>query len=518
MSGYGSWAPLPPLEYAAPERPGLRTDALQAALWVGGLTIAGVVFSFATRWIWYDYTFTFRVSWVYVPVAFVAILFLAQLRFPVAAALFYGYLPIGQAAHAQNFLIGDVNAALTYEMVLALPLILAGALGTPGSAGLPRRPVPMSVKLSLAGFVLAGLVAAMLSSDLPVCLTAWVGRFLLPFLVTIVLVRRLERLEDYRTVWYGLIVGLSAIAVFDYRRAVLGEVESYTDISQRYIGATQSFAIPLLYALGGALWLGVARARRGAVVQSLFWFGLFAGSFLLMWLGASRGPLIGIGLLVLWWLPTLARQLHRPGIILMVLIGSAAGVYFVRDALTRTTLDVQLTLDRLKELQAGGLTGHNRAAIWSQALDLWAQQPIFGLGPNHWVTLDTGFESVHSTWVGLLFDTGVLGAAVFTVFVIAVLRVARRSTAQHLSDLDRAFFLGCRAGWVVMLLILCTNLPFTSGQPRNQIFAYMVFFFPALALVTYQHHGAAGGATPAGPPLPPSITGTAHPRPADFMP
>jgi hypothetical protein len=45
-----------------------------------------------------------------------------------------------------------------------------------------------------------------------------------------------------------------------------------------------------------------------------------------------------------------------------------------------------------------------------------------------------------------------------------------------------------RAGWIIMLLLLCTNLPFTSGQPANNIFAYVVYMFPMLAMLVYTRH------------------------------
>ncbi len=518
ISGYGSWAGAPLLGDPALERPRLRSDTALAMSWVAVLICAGVAFSFATRPLWFEYTFSYRVSWVYVPIAFVSILFLAPLRFPVAAAIYYGYLPIGQPSHAHHFLAGDVSAALTFEMVLALPLVVAGLFG--GSGQSPRRATGRAIHVALWGFVGAGFVAALLSGAPGVCLTAWTSRFLIPALVTLVLVRRLRSVEEYRTVWYGLVTGLTAVCVFDYRRAVLGEVDAYVDISQRYIGLSQSVAIPLLFILGGALWLSLAQARRGRALLSITWLAMFAAVVALAWLGASRGALAGLLLLGVWWLPNVVKHLHRPSILIMVLVGGLVGLYLVRDALTRTTLDVTLAVERLRELEAGGLLGHNRAAIWAEGLRLWSQQPIFGRGPNFWVTLDTGLESVHGTWIGLLFDTGLLGTAAFVALVIAVLRTARRSALQHLSDLDRTFVLGCRAGWVVMLLILCTNLPFTSGQPRNHIHAYVVFLFPALALVAYQNqpHPTVSPTPALGPLLPPSIAGTAHPRPADFMP
>jgi len=484
-------AGLPSVAYTyASGPPTGRRDWLYAILLVSGLTGLGVLFSYATRFTLYSYTFSYRVACLYVPVAAAAILFLGYGRFPLAATLFYGFLPIAQAAHAQDFVAGELKTALTFEMLLALPVLVMGFVGPPGTLPGASRPLPGSLKACFGAILLAASVSTVLAHALGHALVALASRFALPMLVTVAVYRRLRTLAEYRTVWLGFVTGMILIGIFQYRRGVLGELHWAEQVSQRFLGASQSYAIPMLYAVGGLLWIALVRARRGAVLQATVTLLTVVVFGVLMWLGAARGPLVFFGLLLVWWLLHLLRQVHRPGVLLSGTAIVLAGFYLVRYSLTRTTLDVYLVLERMSELRFEGLAGHDRAAVWRIALNYWKENPLWGMGLNNWSPEQTGYESAHSLVFGLLTDMGVFGLLVFGLFFGVVLRMTRRSLLWSLPPDERTFFTGCRAGWIIMLLCLVTNLPFTSGQPRNQIFAYMVYFFPLLVMLVYSRSPA----------------------------
>jgi len=227
-------------------------------------------------------------------------------------------------------------------------------------------------------------------------------------------------------------------------------------------------------------------------------------------LGAARGPLAFSALLLLWWLCYVLRQIHRPGVVILALLGGSVIACFVSYSLAQTNLDVTLILDRLSELQAQGLSGHNRAEAWALAVQFWKTSPIWGIGLNNWAVYDTfGYESAHSMFYGLLTDMGVIGLIVFAAFFTAVLAFSRQSLLAPLKLQDEAFYRGFRAGWVMMLLNLTTNLPFTSGQQRNNIMAYAVYYFPLLVMVAYARHAPQQTPWPAASraPGPPAIPG-----------
>ena len=488
----GQLAPIPP-----------RSDRqwLYAIGCVGALLLAGVVFSFATARTLWEVTFSYRVTYMYVALAIPAIFILGYGKFPLAAAIFYGFLPVAQNAHQHHWIIGDIEAALTYEEVLAVPLLIMGLIGPNGRRAGQGRPLPDGVVFLLGAILVSALMSTVLALDPGIAAATLVSRYVLPIAVGLVCVRRLRNIQDYKTIWFGLATGLVSIGVFQFRRGVLGEVQFHLQVQQRFLGLTQVDAIPMLYVIGGALWLSVAQVRKGLSLTAILWFALTGGFVVLLWLGATRGPLLLFCVMFAWWLPTFVRQMHRPGTILLGLFGGIGAVFLARYSFERTNLSIDLMIERLDELRTAGVSGHNRAAIWRTAMEYWKTSPLFGIGPNNWVTFNTGFESPHSLIYGMLCDTGALGLAIFVAFVYAVLRASRRILPTLEDPEELAYFLGSRAGWVIMLLTLVTNLPLTSGQPRNAIFAYVAYLFPVLLLITYARHAPASprGTTPVFP-------------------
>lgn len=451
---------------------------------------AFICFGFVLHWRFLspEMSFSAQISWGYVPMGILMILVLGWNRFDLAAAIFFGYQGLGQATNATYFLVGDIQAAMTMEELLAIPLVFMGLFGPSAKHLVPSRPQSrfMLVSLTLV-LVSAGLSTAFAVSP-QIALATLFARFILPSLIMVGIARRCKDVSDYKVIWFGFVLGMLAIAVFDFRRIVLGEgaiVGTYK-VDQRYAGAGQSFAIPTLYIIGGALWLGYAIAEAGRVFRGALWLLLAVGIGMLMWLGGARGPVLGLGMLVVWWIPRrFVRSFANPRLIGLAIVAVFATCIFVGYSMGRTAFDVGLTGKRMAALFESGLARSNRWGIWMEGLRYWGESPLFGQGLNSWVTFNRGWTNVHGGFVGILLDTGVMGMACFTLLIVATLRLTGKRNLVYLSEQDRRFFLGCRAGWCVMMFILMFNLPFTSGQPLNNIFSYMVFFFPALVMVVH---------------------------------
>ena len=230
-----------------------RLDWLRAVVLVGGLTGVGVLFSRATSSVLYSYTFTFRVACLYAPTAFVLILFLGYARFPLAAALFYGFLPISQAAHGSDYLLGDWDAGLTFDMLLAPALIIIGFVGPSAGTQVASRPLPSSLRALFGAILIAAVISTVLAGAPDVAAVNLLARFALPILVTLACYRRFRSIEEYRTAWFGFVTGLLLICVYQYQRGVLNELQFAEEVSQRYLGASQSFAIPMLPLIGAQI-------------------------------------------------------------------------------------------------------------------------------------------------------------------------------------------------------------------------------------------------------------------------
>ena len=447
-----------------------------------------------------------RTALVYCPMAGALILMFGwtNATFPIAAALFYGFLGINQMSSANYFFLGDNTGALTFEMLLALPLLLVGFVGTPGSAYTPSQRLPTVFPLAWAMLALSALLATLFAVDVGIAFPTLIGRYWLPILVTLAVFRRLRNLADYEVVWLGLLIGLAVVSVYNYRRGVLGEMEWYaTSISQRFLGSSQSYAIPAVFAAGGALWLGHGHALRRSMTIGVLLMLAVAIFGLLNWLGASRGAVLFFLLLVAWWtITSFAANLLSGRALIFLVVGGAAAVSAIVYSLGRTTLDVHLTIDRLQTLWSGGMTGSARWQIWEKAMDHWAQHPLFGVGLNNWVVVDAEFASVHSSLVGAFFDLGLCGVAALTLLFFLTIYYARPGRYRSLPFLDMRFLAGSFAGGVVMSAFLAVNLPFTSGQPRNNTLAYVLYMFPLLAMTMCARHSPPPDKPPA-QPMPP---------------
>ena len=442
---------------------------------------------------------SFRVCLSYTPVAAVAILVLGWARYPVAVALLFGLLPIQQAIG--EYLVGEADEAVTFDMLLVPLLLIFGLLGPSGAPQRPHRQVPAVIKLSVSAILATALISALLAEDRELAFVTYLSRFALPIGLALCVARRVRGIEDYKAIWVGQLVGTLAVLAFDYKRGILGDTQFHETTNQRMTGMGQSHGIPALYLLGGVLWLGIARAKSGAVLRGVGWMMIVAIAGVVLWVGASRGPLLGLGLLVLWWMPRMLRQLHRPGVLLLAGLGGLALFYFVRYSVTQTTSDLRMIADRTQDLFHYGVQNEARWVVWTHALEFLQENPIFGIGPNIWLLRGTIWESAHSLVFDLLVDVGILGFAIHMIFFASVLWMSRAALVAHLSEEDRTFFFGCRAGWVIMMFIMVTNLGFSSGQARNVALAYSVFNFPALVMVLWRERlsGAPAPALQRGP-------------------
>jgi hypothetical protein len=464
---------------------------LVAGAWVGVLLSAGVIVSFATSSPFGEYSFSARVTFLYLPVAAIAILLLGHARFPLAAALFFGFIPLAHATSETWVILGDVEGALTAEMVLAVPLLFHGILGPPGRGGIRGPALPPALTWGIWLIVATAILATLLSRDPAHSAWTLLARFLVPVGVMVAVYRRLGSVADYKVVWFGFALSLLAIAVFGYRRAVLG-VDTH-QIGQRFLGLTLSTGSPSIFVIGGALWLAYAQSEAGRMLRAIFWFVVVAIFITLMWLSASRGPVAAAGLVVAWWAPKRAlRTILRPKVLLFFSLGAAVVVYVVRYSLARTELSLEFLVERFSMLLERGLTGEARWRIWMEGLAHWVRSPLWGLGPNSWLKVNPGIASIHGSFAGLLFDVGLFGLFAWALFLGSTLVHGRAKLVNHLPMRDQQFFFGCRAGWTVYLMLMMVELPFTSGQPKNNIFAYVILMFPLLVMILLRERAALG--------------------------
>jgi len=185
----------------------------------------------------------------------------------------------------------------------------------------------------------------------------------------------------------------------------------------------------------GALWLQNNGFRRW-----LFLGGIFL-ALLMLFTSGSRGGLLGLGVLVVALLPTMARALRLRLWPIMIIATLVVGVLLIFNPRTRTLITPEGTGPDLRESSV------QRAAMMKGGIALGFEHPFLGWGPGTTPLafpqirhrLDGGVENVlqlHTTPIQIWAEYGVVGLFVALMLVTLAGRAAWQDHAV------RPIFLG----------------------------------------------------------------------------
>lgn len=203
-------------------------------------------------------------------------------------------------------------------------------------------------------------------------------------------------------------------------------------------GLMISLAMPIAWYLA-ATYLPSRRTQFLRIVNYLFIpLGLIA-----IFLTASRFAAIVSGLACIYGLGTLGQVKLFPRIVFLILISYVAFVL--------SSIVPQSSYQRLAEaddsIRAGDLTG--RVAIWGNALDLWSQHPMLGIGTGVFKTISESGRSTHNSYIAAGVETGVMG---FVLFVSIILNVI--ITAVRFPRRDASFWMAFLIVWGLSSMVL----------------------------------------------------------------
>ncbi|WP_096085992.1 O-antigen ligase family protein [Agaribacterium haliotis] len=224
-------------------------------------------------------------------------------------------------------------------------------------------------------------------------------------------------------VLFGSLVGL--VALYN-KSAGIGLVEGTRVTIGRQIGSVLGdpndlalvLMFPMAFALGMALTANLGRLTRslGFIAVPILFFAVLATQ--------SRGGLLGI-LAVMGVFAY--RKIHSK-----TLLFSLAGLFSV----------VLFVAAGISGRSSGGAaeegldaSAQGRLYAWEAAFKMAVDNPLFGVGidnfysnyfyySNHWDGLN---HAVHSTWFGVLAETGFLGLAVFIWLIVKLFLSAKKS-------------------------------------------------------------------------------------------
>ena len=197
---------------------------------------------------------------------------------------------------------------------------------------------------------------------------------------------------------------------------------------------------------------------------------------------ASRGSWIATALALLILFAVLFfHHTHRlPALALLALI-VIGGIYFLpRDA---------IFIARVKGLQSenGNIPNNGRFLIWHDALQLWHENPCWGIGPAHFnyrfgkyrpELIQKSPDRSHNDYLNTLTDYGIVGIALILITVIVVfacaiwtwryVRGSPNTLGQHRSN-KLALVLGASIGLVAILIH--SFMDFNMHIPANALLA-----------------------------------------------
>lgn len=410
---------------AAPRFRGLR-PAFAGLAWPGllavGAVLVGVVFAFSA----------YRVHVLALPLGVVAV---------VLAVVSLSRPEIGLAI---AFLLLALNAGLIGGKPWLPGTAWTVMLFAAWVAGRHRDgPGPTGLGLAALAFGLLGVLGLAISGDpataVPILRSLATGLLLLVMISSEVRTR-----EQVQWVVGGMIGGAALIgsyATLEYLRGSGSSVGFITDTGELVTRVTAGFDQP--NQLAGFLVLVVALAVGGALVpgQGRAFYAIAAAVCVVgVYASFSRGALLGLVVLPLVFLGSRRALLLAPLVVVAFLVMTPG-----------------LAQERFATLAQGGGDVADRVDFWRTARSLWADDPVFGVGPGGFGEAyaearvpgkrflpDTTFEpppTAHNLELNLLAEQGAVGLVGFVVVFGLSLRDSvrlQRSSTQWISVTGKA--------------------------------------------------------------------------------
>ncbi len=212
-------------------------------------------------------------------------------------------------------------------------------------------------------------------------------------------------------------------------------------------GASIVFALPFIV----ALW----RTGIGGRWGKLLLVGYFAMSTTAILLTGSRSSLLGL----LFWVVLVAFQIRR-GWLWIILLAALSPIAFAalpESLQTRfeTIIDSDVGPENAKE------SGEGRILGLMTGLDLWASNPLTGVGPGAWRPATKSQVESHNLYGQLLGELGTMGAVTFGSIVFSFWKNTRRIARIRRAYGDEAtgfpFQVASAVGTGVVLLLFMGN-------------------------------------------------------------
>lgn len=234
--------------------------------------------------------------------------------------------------------------------------------------------------------------------------------------------------QDLLATLQAYVVGaffVAAVTVWEFQSTSLAMSLVTTDVRVAAFGANPNeLALTMVTAIPIALYLLRREPKGWAAALNLAYMAM---GTLAVILTASRTGAIALLVATLGML-VMARD-ARPGVKVLLACG------LVCTAVLFMSLVPDYTLERIASIGAKlqRMDFNNRSLNWQAGLAMFAERPLVGVGAGafqgataHMIDVP---RSSHSTWIGVVVETGIVGALLwFSVVVVSVLGLRRAET------------------------------------------------------------------------------------------
>jgi O-antigen ligase len=365
----------------------------------------------------------------------------------IAAAVYSPALGLGVFALSYPFDLttyaGPLKLTTSQALLLILVAVMVGRHFLRNPPPIHRTSLDLPVALFGAATVLSLLGLAGFYSDQLVALVKAGGGFLVFFIVT-------QGLRERREPWLA-ITGVLGAGLLLSLMAVVPILQGTVSISDQNRLTAINVVDPNLFA--GYLVILIPLALAAGLAMRWSWAPVAAGVALLI-LGAavlatlSRGGWLGfvVGVVTMAVLLPGRRRVIlgiAGAVVLILLIGGLAGPVAARLGNGAGASPIQTLVDRVP--------------IWSAAITLWLQHPVFGIGldnfNNYILTLnpDLDVNQAHDLFLNVLVERGILGLITFGFFLFMVFRALGRSLQLATASSQRILAAGIAAGFLAFL-------------------------------------------------------------------
>ena len=336
---------------------------------------------------------------------------------------------------------GPLKLTTSEALIVILAMVLIGRHLLRHPPPIERTPLDLPVLIFAVATVLALLGLGGYLSDQLVALVKAAGGFLLFVIVT-------QSLRERREVW--LVVAAVLVAGLILAVQTIVPILSGTDVVSALNRATGNVIDPNLFA--GYLVILIPLALAAGLASRWRWAPLLAG-FAIVLLGAaliatlSRGGWLGF----LVGIATMAVLL--PGRRRLVLGVAGGAVLILLIGLIGPVADRLGSSSGASPLE----TFLDRVPIWSVAISIFIQHPIFGIGVNNFGNYIGAFDptldvnQAHDLFLNILVERGLLGITAFAILLVALFRTLLLSVQLAPNSRYRVLAVGVTASFAAFL-------------------------------------------------------------------